>query len=79
MKLCKDCKWLRPRGSRPLCDHPTSVLPGERSLVTGEVTPGARLDCEEARFGWSFGPDYCGQDAKHWEAKDAAPPTGGFV
>jgi hypothetical protein len=57
MKLCKDCKWLRPPNPRrPICGHPSSVLKGEIDSVTGLAHDGS-----------------CGREGTHWEAADATP------
>jgi hypothetical protein len=75
VKLCKDCKWIRPPTARPMCAHPSSVLRGELSLVTGKITPGQPLNCEEARYDYLFG-NYCGSQGKHWEPKQPPEPVG---
>jgi hypothetical protein len=76
MKLCKDCRWMKPRdNAQPLCDHPTSVSAPEISLVTGETIPGHRYTCADMRYFLSF-DQYCGREGRHWEAKDDAAPRG---
>jgi hypothetical protein len=78
MKLCKDCRWIRPaeddRGA--LCGHPTSVNPTRTSLVTGERIPAYQFNCASLREFLAFS-GFCGSEGVHWEAADATPA--GFV
>jgi hypothetical protein len=77
VKLCKDCKWFRPRdGEQPLCGHPTSVAPAAASLVTGKLRPAYQYTCADMRFFLAW-DGFCGSEGLHWEATDAAPV--GFV
>jgi hypothetical protein len=74
MKLCKDCRWIRPRDDdpRPLCGHPTSVSPVEISRVTGKEIPSYHYTCADMRYFLAW-DDYCGQEGVHWEPVDATP------
>jgi hypothetical protein len=73
MKLCKDCKWLRPPNPRrPICGHPSSVLKGEIDSVTGEMSEDRPLTCEDARMFLAHDGS-CGREGTHWEAADATP------
>lgn len=75
-RLCKDCKWIRPRDEKqPLCGHPTSVAPATTSLVTGELRPAYQYTCADMR-GFLAWDTYCGAEGLHWEAADGTP--GGF-
>ena len=82
MKLCKDCRWVtwpwrhRRDSGGALCTHPSVVPAPDPDLVIGGTRsqlPGTFCDMERETTG------RCGPDGKHWEAKDAAPPTGGLV
>jgi hypothetical protein len=73
MKLCKHCRWIRPRdGDQPLCGHPTSVSPADTSLVTGDPIPSHPYTCTDMRYFHAWG-GYCGSEGVHWEPADAAP------
>jgi hypothetical protein len=73
MKLCKDCRWIRPRdGEPPLCGHPTSVFPTDISRVTGEPIPSHPYTCGDMRYLYSF-DNFCGREGKHWEQMEATP------
>ena len=73
MKLCKDCRWIRPRdGEPPLCGHPTSVSPTDISRVTGEPIPSHRYTCADMRYFAAWG-GFCGSEGLHWEPADTAP------
>ena len=69
MKFCKDCKWIEPPGrAYAKCTHPTSVLPGEVSLVTGQKGADKQISCEMARTDWgSMKTTDCGPDGQYWE------------
>jgi hypothetical protein len=72
-KLCKDCRWIRPRDdAQPLCGHPTSASPASVSLVTGETIAPRQYLCEDVRHFDAFNA-YCGREGLHWEAADATP------
>ena len=77
MKLCKDCRWFRPReaGKAALCGHPTSVHPASTSLITGEPIPGHQYACADMRFLLAWG-GFCGSEGTHWEPKQPPEPVG---
>jgi hypothetical protein len=73
MKLCKDCRWIRPQEKgQPLCGHPTSVSPADTNPVTGEAIPTHPYTCTDMRFFLAWG-GFCGSEGLHWEATAAAP------
>ena len=72
MKLCKACRWiewpdndLERRAYEAICQHPTSILPGEPDLVTGVAEPTKQLACQTCRRLNVF--DLCGPDGRYWE------------
>jgi hypothetical protein len=72
-RLCKDCRWiewpdnnLEPRSYEALCQHPTSVLPGEPDLVTGVAEPTKQLACQVVRRLTIYA--MCGPDGRYWAA-----------
>jgi hypothetical protein len=76
-RFCKDCRWSyhwHVSGTTVawLCRH-ASAASRSTDLVTGETRTHAR-PCDLQRRGGE-----CGLEGKHWEAKDEAPSTGGFI
>ena len=69
--LCKDCRHTSP-ATNWRCEHPTSLIVPEPSLVTGHVSPPYQLGCEAARFSMREG--MCGRFGRYHE-----PKSGGSV
>jgi hypothetical protein len=77
VKLCKDCRWIGPRGSDlrdAECKHPDAAYT-ETSPVDGTERR-HRWGCEIMRASDTLP---CGVDGKLWEPNEEGPPPTGFV
>ena len=69
--LCINCRYTSP-ATNFRCEHPTSLVTPERSLVTGDLPPPYQLSAEVARFSMREG--MCGRFGRYHE-----PKSGGSV
>lgn len=69
LKLCKHCRFFRPRFLEPRttarCGHSAAVLGSSSQLVTGHAP--TREWCSVMRR--DYGESRCGADGKLWESK----------